>query len=448
MKHEKELNNFLENCININATRLDNARNKTNSTNWTLVSFLKNQLGSSICYTSYQWSFAYKTIIKPNQNDEKWQYDVDVAVKMKYNPDWEWNEKNYHQVIINVLENSDRYKDKLDKTKERAIRINYDESDGEFYVDLVPMFQKNDKWYVINRKNNIIEVSWWSLFRDWVNEQNNKSNGYLKKVIRIFKFLKNQVNPDLIRSVQLTLLLWKQIDKFDIDAFDNLTNALLIIANWLKEDLMSISDIKYLDLSNPKLSEEKFDRNFDNENFLEFKDWFIDIVDEIHDACSEDDKEISIEKWKEIFWDNFQVKVNKFLTLYPHAENPESFYKKSLDVKKIDIIAEFIYKHNRVKNLIYNWKKIPQNVILNFFAKLPKDTNPNNIVWQVTNEPNIYVKNIRWELWNNNTNLWYINRKGFWIEEDWVWKGRHWVKCYLIDNETIIWESDRFYIVI
>lgn len=448
MKHEKELNNFLENYININATRLDNARNKTNSTDWTLVSFLKNQLGSSICYTSYQWSFAYKTIIKPNQNNEKWKYDVDVAVKMKYNPDWEWNEKNYHQVMINLLENSDRYKDKLDKTKERAVRINYDESDGEFYVDLVPMFQKNDQWYVINRKNNTIEISWWSLFRDWVNEQNNNSNGYLKKVIRIFKFLKNQVNSDLIRSVQLTLLLWKQIDKFDIDAFDNLTNALLIIANSLKEDLISISDIKYLDLSNPKLSEEKFDRNFDNENFLEFKGWFINIVDEINDAYSEADLEASIEKWKDLLGENFNLYTQNKIVSYSHAQNPYEKWEKSLNIKKIRITAEYFTKdYQKKKYSIYNWWRVPRGVNINFFVKLPKNIDW-EIIWQITNENNEYVKNKRWELWNQSKKLEYNYEKWYWIQEYAEYFWQHWVKCYFVKNETIIWESDRFYIVI
>lgn len=452
MKHEKELQDFLEKYININKTRLDNAREKTNPDDGTLISFLKNNT-DKIIWTAYQWSFSYKTIIKPNIENDNWEYDVDVAIKMKYNEDWDWNEKKYHEEIIKILENSDRYKDKLNKKKERAIRVHYTENDWEFYVDLVPMFQKDDKWYVINRKDNLIEISWWFGFRDWVNKQNNDSDKNLKKVIRIFKFLKNQVNPDIIRSVQLTLLLARQVSKYKTEDFESISDSLMLLSKSLKEELEKIADIAELDLSNPALKEEKFDRGFDNEDFLEFKNWFIDIAEKIEIAFNETDSEKSIEKWKEIFGENFNSTISKSIIpcshdLYFHAQDPYKRWKKSSKIQKIDIKAYFLKKEYYLTKTcwVYSWQRVPKNIYINFFAKLPENIDW-KIIWQVTNENNIYVEHKRWELWNQTKEL-YDNKKWYWIQEETQYPWQHWVKCYWIKDWYIIWESERFYIKI
>lgn len=218
MQHEQELRTFLKEYINIDKKRLVNAKSKVSWEDWALTKYLENNLWETFTQ-AYQWSFAYETIIKPDPDTETGKYDVDLAIRLNYKEDREWEEYKYHELILDCLKNSDRYKDKLDESKERAIRVQYDANDWEFYVDLVPMFHDWDNWNVVDRINNVVEISGWNEFRDRVNKQNNKTSTdestakFLKETIRIFKYLRNQSNPDLIRSVQLTLLLARQIDK-------------------------------------------------------------------------------------------------------------------------------------------------------------------------------------------------------------------------------------------
>lgn len=460
MKQDKELRVFLEKYININNTRLENAKNKVNRENWSLINFINNNLGEYFLWSSYQWSFWYHTIIKPNPETDNGKYDVDIAIKLKYDENFKWDEKKYHELLINIFKSSDRYEDKLDISKERAIRIQYDANDGEFYVDLVPMFHNWENWYVINRTTNNIEVSWWYEFKNWVNQQNNKTSiewsklKYLKEVIRIYKYLRNINNPNLIRSVQLTLLLARQIDKLDVSDFIDLSTTLYWISVKLKEELESIENVSDLDLLNPWLNIEVFDRNLTNDEFQDFKIWIIWEIEKIESAYNEEDTNESLSKWQEIFWDNFTISsINKSIVIYnyDHAHRPlDYWWNISDDKKNIKIVAKKTSKATGREDYIYNGEPVPNWMIYKFYAILNENLWTNTLHWQVTNEWNIYVGNKRWEINNPSTNLWYDKKiKWFWIQEEWKWKWRHWVKCYLLDPQNnIIWESNQFFIKI
>ncbi len=456
MNHDKKLREFLEKYININNNRLDKAKKKVNPIDWTLIKFINNKLWDKLLSTSYQWSFWYHTIIKPNKDDDTWDYDVDLAIKLKYDSDYESTEYKYHDLLIDIFKSSDRYADKLDESKERAIRIQYDSDDWEFHVDLVPMFYNEDNWNVIDRVNNNIEISWWNEFRDWINEQNNKTSinnsksKYLKEAIRIFKYLRNSINSDIIRSVQFTLLLWRQIDKLEENDFIDLWTTLYWISIKLKEELEDINYISELDLENPWLLWEYFDRNFSDENFQEFKDWFIELADNIIDAYDEIEEDESIEKWKDIFWENFIIKSSTnsiVLYDYNHAKQPlEYWYNLWCNLKKINIIAKKISKHNNKETFFSSSVRIPNNMKLEFYALINENLWTNKLIWQITNESNRFVKNKRWEINNANTDLWYNSKlKWYGVGEEWSRSWRHWIKCFLItENNHIIWESDKF----
>lgn len=458
MKHNSELRTFLESFINIDKRRLENAKGKVSSAEWSLITYLENNLGETF-ESIYQWSFAYHTIIKPDPNSDAWKYDVDVAIKLNYKEEWDGEEHNYHGLILDCLKASGRYKDKIDESKERAIRVQYDSNDGEFYVDVVPMFHDWENWNVIDRKSNIVEISWWTEFRDWVNEQNNKTSiegstkKFLKEVIRIYKFLRNTSDPDLIRSVQLTLLLSRQIDKLSEDDFSDLTSTLYWVTVGLKNELESTNSVNELDLSNPWLPSEIFDRKFTEEQFQEFKQWIIELAEKIEDAFIETDETESLTKWREVFWEKFGdyteiSKSNYLLANYSHAENPSKYnWSRSGKVDKIQIIWTKPGRYHKAFPIPFRSNEgILPNQTLRFYAKLPENLGENRLFWQVTNENNTYVVNKRWEIKNESLSLGYVKKyRGYGIQETWVWKGGHWVKCYLINEyNQLIWESDKF----
>lgn len=454
MEINKEIKEFMDNYININDSRIKVARDTTTA----LSEFLRNNLewyqGSA-----YQWSFAYETIIKPYPDTDNWQYDVDLAIKLAYNKDFQWWEKKYYNNVYDCLKNSERYSLKVSNEKERAVRVCYDSNDWEFYVDLVPMFQEDEKRRVIDHKANKKEISWWFLFRDRVNEQNNKTSikwsqeKFLKKIIRIFKFFRNQWSISDIKSVQLTLLLSRQVNKLDNSCFSSITNTLYSIWKSLKEELKWCNSVNDLDLSNPVLPEEVFDRNFDENKFQEFKNSAISLIDTIILAYECEDEEKSFSLWQSVFWDWLTSNITKTLAIYnfDHAENPVKIWYHYTNwlIQKIKIGCMFSFKNSPLTNYVekeYS-RKIVKGSKIRFYSKnISSEIDMNNVLRQVTNNSNSDIK--RWEINNPSKNLWYIaSVKWFAIEEEAAYSWKHWVKCYVVnDNREIIAESDRFYI--
>ena len=456
MEINNEIKEFMWKYININQSRLDNARKKC----WALCEYLSNHLEWFIG-ASYQWSMAYYTVIKPNPDDENWEYDVDIAIKLKYNSDYDNNPKKYYEDLYNCLQWSDRYKDKVTDEKERAVRVEYGSNDWEFHVDLVPMFEKDGKRWVIDHKNNQIEVSWWFSFRDWVNEQNNKTSiewseeKFLKKIIRIFKFFRNQWYIDEIKSVQLTLLLARQVDKLSSDSFSSISRSLYSIWKSLKEELERCEIVENLDLSNPKLHEEKFDRNLDDDKFQKFKNSVIDIVDTIIIAYESENEDESFNFWKGVFGD-WLVIDNKNMGIveynFDHAQNPVDYwYKyiywwpKKFTIKCLSKIRNFPQIWYRWKQKWNNhWRKVVKWSELLFYSNwIPETCDKDCILWQVTN--NSKSEQIRWEI-GNSKNLWY-DKLLWWfvIKETACYFWEHWVKCYVVNkNKEIVAMSDEF----
>jgi hypothetical protein len=61
--------------------------------------------------------------------------------------------------------------------------------------------------------------------------------------------------------------------------------------------------VENLDLSNPNLPEEKFDRNLDDDKFQKFKNSFIVIADMIIKAYESENQDESSELWISVFGD-------------------------------------------------------------------------------------------------------------------------------------------------
>ncbi len=466
MKFDTEIKDFLKKYINIDKKRLDNARSKTarsidEEEKWTLVKFLQNNIDQKYFdSTAYQWSMSYYTVIKPHPDNEDGQYDVDVAIKLKYNSDRDGNEKEYYNLVYNCLKNSDRYKDKVGKEKERSVRVNYDSDDGEFYVDLVPMFQINNERYVVDHKSNTKEISWGFLFRNWINEQNNKTSiewsqeKFLKKIIRIYKFFRNEWHISHIKSVQITLLLTRQIDKLNQECFWDISLSLYHISKELKAEIETCETISDLDLSNPQLPEEIFNRWLNDEQFLQFKESLIEHIDRIISAYDEEDQSKSLELRQWVFWDWFSSSIQKNYTLvtFNHAENPiHRWLTYSNNLQKINIKCK--YKFLRDKK--WKWysyqahgKKLSSSTDLRFYTTNVPKTIQWTILRQVTN--NSLAINKRWEINKPSKDLWYQDWLWwFAIKENTEYRWQHYVQCRLINNQNIIIaESDKFFIKI
>lgn len=442
MKHELSLQDVLKSKINIDQTRLGKAETAHNS----LQDFLNNSsISNTISSFSLQWSYSYKTIIKPQWED--WEYDVDLAINMKYNEDYNWNEKLYHQIIIDELKNSDKYRTKINLTKDRSIRIDYDVNDWEFHIDLVPLFKKNWETRVVNRKTNTTEISWWEEFKIWLNSKNTQSSNNLKKVIRILKFFRENSRFD-IKSVQLTLLCGKQIDKISTDKFADLTDSLYYITKELNNLLQQTILLKDLDLSNPLLNKEKFDRNITQESYQEFRESFNILFNDIEKAYLETDENNSKNLWDELFGWGFgwSAKTKSMIPSYPHEQKvTQKWWSVSPNIPRIGIYCRCLPKYSTTwRAYSNNGITLQEWSILQFFAKLPENLDWSILHRQVTNAP--WSDQERWEIDNQRKEIQFIKWLWWGIEETTAYSGKHWVKCFLVKNNIVIRESDRFYV--
>ena len=451
MEVNSEIKDFMDRYINMNQSRINNAKEKVDA----IKTFLSNNLEEYVDST-YQWSMWYDTVIKPNPDSENWEYDVDLAVKIRYNEEWNWNPKQYYNIVYDCLKKSDRYAWKVTDEKERAIRLVYDGNDWEFHMDLVPTFYVDWNWYVVDHKKNVSEISWWFGFKDWVNSQNNKtsvqwsSEKFLKKIIKIYKFFRNQWSISDIKSVQLTLLLARQIDNLEEQDFLSISSSLYHISKSLKDEIESCEHLENLDLSNPTLSEEKFDRNLDEDKYQNFRCSIINLTNDIISAYEEKDQATSLELWKNIFGDSFADNTTKTLRTqydFSHAQKPSDIWLFTEWLpKKIKIKCKTKFYNQPWMWYSYNAyrKKIVEGSEIIFYTYgIPLNKN-NHIIRQVTN--NNKSKDLRWEIGKPSKDLWYLNVIWWYaIKEEACYKWIHWVKCYLINSERkIIAESDKF----
>ena len=171
MKDEAALNQFLRGEVNLNKSRYDNAKDRLQ----TLEKHLRENL-EGFQRTEIQGSYATETIIRPvDDNDE---YDIDHMVYIK---DDGSDPKEIVDRVIDCLSENSFYEENSEVRK-RSVQITYA---NQFKIDVVPSVERNWYKWVCNSVDNEWEITDGSGYKDWFRDQNRKSNGHLKKVVRL-----------------------------------------------------------------------------------------------------------------------------------------------------------------------------------------------------------------------------------------------------------------------
>ena len=142
MKHVQYFEDFLDNEVNLNETRLKRLNDSVSA----VSEFLRNNL-DSYKKTERQGSYALRTIIKPINNHE---YDADILLLVKYDPDKE--PKDYINELYNCLKGNKTYKADKVHRKTRCVYIDYV---GDFHLDIVPCITYGSNQYICNNKENV-----------------------------------------------------------------------------------------------------------------------------------------------------------------------------------------------------------------------------------------------------------------------------------------------------
>ena len=291
-KNNQDFQDFLRDEVNLNQSRLD----RLNTSVRAVDSYLKEHL-TGYQKMERQGSYALGTLIKPvDDNDE---YDADIQIVMNPNP--KWKAKDYVNEVNGTLKQNKNYADKL-SLKTRCVTIDYA---GDFHLDVVPRVTMDGKPCVCNRIDNKFEETDGTGYRDWFNEQNRRTGGNLKRVVRLLKHLRDHKNNYTAKSILLTTLAGNTIKPSD-----EYTEAVSTVADTLVTVLTRMDDYlqqhPYMpEIRNPVLPTETFNRHWTQTKYANFRTRVNSHVRTAKRAKEESSSEDAIKIWQELFGENF-----------------------------------------------------------------------------------------------------------------------------------------------
>ena len=296
MKHTKYFEDFLRKEVDLNQARLDRLNRSVKA----VTALLESKLAGYRKYVP-QGSYAQGTIIKPVADNDEFDADILVLIRDKnFNP-YEFRE-DYVKKACDIFRNDGRYKD-IVRLKKRCTTLDYSE---DFHLDVVPCVEHDGRFYVCNRNEGKYEQTDGGEYQNWFASRNRiAGKNCLRKVVRLFKFLRDHKNTFSIKSILLTTLLGIQVLDSDENPskFGDLPQALKTLSNRLNDFLQANPTMPRIE--NPVLLGEDFTRDWDETKYKNFRDKFDTYNRKINEAFEEKDHNKSVKKWREIFGDDF-----------------------------------------------------------------------------------------------------------------------------------------------
>ena len=291
MKHIKFFEDFLAKEVNLNETRLNRLNDRISS----VTEYLSKNL-EFYEKIERQGSYALRTIIKPINNHE---YDADILLFMKFDPDKE--PKDYINDLYNFLKNNKNY-EKIAHRKTRCVYIDYT---GDFHLDIVPCISQGSDQFICNNKENTFEHTDGTSYRDWFNEKTRITNGNLKRVTRLLKYLRDHKGNFSVKSILLTTLIGNEVYKNEegSENFKSVPDTLKTISNRINFFLQR--NVNMPEICNPVLQSESFTRHWDQEKYSHFRKMFNIYNRKVNEAFDATDHNSSVKKWRELFGEKF-----------------------------------------------------------------------------------------------------------------------------------------------
>ena len=291
-KNVNQFREFLREEVNLNPRRLERLNTSVRAVDRCLR---ENLTGYQ--KMERQGSYALDTLIKPvDDNDE---YDADIQIVM--NPNGHWGAKDYLSAVYQTLKLNGNYADKL-RLKTRCVTIDYA---GDFHLDVVPRVTSRSRIRICNRDTNNFEATDGNGYRDWFNEKNRITDGNLKRVVRLLKYLRDHKNNYTAKSILLTTLAGNTIRKSDEG-----TEAVSTVADTLATVLTRMDDYlqrhpRMPEVRNPALPSETFNRHWDQRRYANFRNRVHLHALTAKQARGESSIEDAIKVWQGLFGDSF-----------------------------------------------------------------------------------------------------------------------------------------------
>ena len=289
-KRTQDFSDFLSDHVNLNQTRI----NRLNESVEAVTDFIEGNLDSYLCFAK-QGSYGLRTIIRPVQDHE---YDADILLFLEN--DGSKSPKDYIRDVYKCLRNSKTYESKV-RRKTRCVMVDYT---GDVHLDIVPCIVSGDDQFVCNRVTDEIEITDGTGYRDWFNGKNRITNGSLKRVTRLLKFIRDHKQTFTAPSILLTTLIGNTVyDWEDESEFKTVPEALVTICLRMDQYLQSYPEMP--EVNNPVLPQENFTRHWDKVKYSHFRKKIHSYVKLIKEAFDEPDAEESVKLWRQLFGDEF-----------------------------------------------------------------------------------------------------------------------------------------------
>lgn len=476
MRLVSQFDTFLQDTVNLNQTRIDRLRGHVEA----IEQFLKlSDYGAEIQRFSPQGSWAHKTIVKPPNSKG---FDADLV--MFVSPHSNWSAKEYVHDLLRVFKGSDRYKEKAGRGT-RCITLDYA---GDFHLDIVPCVVERTvpgKFEVCNRTTDDYEATASEAYTKWLTQRNSwTGRNMICKTIRLLKYLRDIKTTFSIKSILLTTLVGSQVYQSDKDQRDEYFPAL---PTSLKTLVGRLDDYLQLNpqmptVANPVLTEEHFNRHWDQEKYDNFRTKLHQYREWIDDAYTEVSQDESIRKWRRVFGDDFakgEVKeraisagslvlagsayladvvmavrqkgaavLDKIPVSLPHVEKPSWSFRKqqiSIFVRAEEYSA---YPNSQRIRLLASGNIVAKERRIRFEARqangFPLQSKDFEIKWQVVNTDKEAADA------DGLRGGFYTSEKDGIRWEDTLYRGVHWVEAFVISRrDGRCWgKSGRFFIVI
>ena len=297
MKHVTFFKDFLAKVVNLNSTRIKDLDGH--------VSAVRDHISTNL--TGYrdmerQGSYGLGTIIKPVNGKE---YDADMLLSMEHDPDSD--PTDYINAVYDCFRENGHFKDKVTRHT-RCVVVGYA---GDCHLDVVPCIERSDSQFVCNKNINAFEVTDGTGYRDWFNDRNRKTNGNLKRVVRLLKYLRDHKKNFSVKSILLTTLAGRAEEEAwrGGGTMDTVPDALNTVVHRINAFLRENDSMPTI--WNPVLPSEDFNRHWDETKYRNFRKKFDLYAGKITEAFACDDHDESVKKWREVFGDDFGNLKNK-----------------------------------------------------------------------------------------------------------------------------------------
>ena len=208
--------------------------------------------------------------------------------------------KSYIDEVHDALRRDKNYANKLQR-KTRSVVVNYS---GDFHLDVVPCIERGNQSQVCNYKENKFEPTDGTGYQDWFNRKTDVTNGHLKAVTRLLKYLRDHKGNFEVPSVLLTTLIGHAVHLNEKGKrFKDVPETLKVVSNRINSFLQATPYMPRL--RNPALRSERFTRHWNQGRYLHCREMFRVYNGQINAAFDETNALKSIQKWRALLGDRF-----------------------------------------------------------------------------------------------------------------------------------------------